>query len=165
MGVEQTQTLASGVHSLKIEMEEYKAVETNIEITKKNTLFDYKLQSIDPVGIDIKSEPDKTMIFIDNVQKGESNKGVFLYQDKHTLKLTKSGYLPVEKEIEIKEGQAEVNIPLKRDIGFLSIATELSDCYVYVNKEKQGSYNNIELVPGKYKIEIKKMATLIRKII
>ena len=154
-GIEQTHQISKGVHVLKIEMEGYNTIEKSIEISPANTLFDFKLQSIDPVGIDIKSQPDKAAIFVDNIQKGETNKGLFLYPGKHSLKLTKSGYLPYEQEIEIKEGLPEVNIILKRNIGFLSITTDPQGCDVFVNKEKQVSYNNLELAPGKYKIEIK----------
>jgi uncharacterized membrane protein len=89
--------------------------------------------------------------------KGETNKELFLYPGSYKVKLVKPGYLDAEKEIEVKEGvKNDFSFALIKNSGSLRLSITPSDAQVLLNKEDYGNQRNIELAPGKYKMQVQK---------
>jgi hypothetical protein len=155
--LEKTYQLAPGEHSLRIEKDGYKTIEEKITVSISNTLFNFKLSEVELIGITIRSIPTSAKIFIDNAEKGETDKGMFLYPGSFNLKLVKSGYLDAQQTIEVKEKSEKVFFyTLVRNAGTLTLSVQPADARVLINREDCTNRTNVELAPGKYKLEIEK---------
>jgi sulfatase modifying factor 1 len=156
-GTNSTQQIAEGKHELKIEKEGFKSVTQTITVSTTQNLFTYTLQEVEPQSVTISSTPDGAKIFINNMEKGETNKGLFLFPAKYSLKLSKSGYVDVQKEIEVKENETnKFTYALIKNSGTLVINVTPSDAKILINKEDYTNKTTIELAPGRYKIEAEK---------
>lgn len=82
----------AGNHKIKIIKEGYQTIEENIDVAVGRTLFNYTLSEIELVGVQISSVPNGAKIYINGLEKGETNKGLFLYPGVYQLKLSKSGF-------------------------------------------------------------------------
>lgn len=144
-----------GKHQLRIEKEGFKTLQQEIYVSVTNILFSFTLKPIELVAVQINSNPSGAKIIIDNIEKGETNKGVFLYPGSYNLKLSKSGCLDIEEKINIIEGKNNLlNYNMVKNAGKLLLTLIPSDADVLINKEKYTGNTDIELSPGKYKIEI-----------
>ena len=157
LGIKPQQKIPAGVHLLKLEKEGYKTVEKSIEISESNTLFNVSLELIEDIPITISTNPDAALIYVDNIPKGETPKGIFLMPGKYHLKLTKSAYLDKEQEIEITEkGNNIFAFNLTANNGELELKLSPSDCNIYINHEKKDFQSVFKLAPGIYKLQISK---------
>ena len=156
-GTGQTFNLSIGKHNLKLQKPGYKPLIKEINVTKTNTLFNnLKLQEVELVMITIKSNPEETTIFINNVEEGKTNKQLFKFPDEYILKLMKSKYETIEKTIKVTEignNIFEYNL-VKSTVNF-TISVTPSDADIYLNNEKLTS-NTKEVSSGRYKIEVSK---------
>jgi len=143
-----------GEHKLRIEKEGYQTKEEKIIVNDNNTLFNYTLSEIELAGVQISSNPSGAKIYINSLEKGETNKGLFLYPGSYDIKLTKSGYLDKEEKISVSSNkQNNFTYNLSKNAGTLNISVNPSSATILINKEKI-TQKSIELAPGKYKIEI-----------
>jgi len=146
--------VSAGSHKIKIIKEGYQTIEENINVAVGKTLFNYTLSEVDLAKVQISSSPQGAKIFINSLEKGETNKGLFLYPGDYLLKLSKSGYLDKEEKITVGSNKQNNFIyNLEKNAGTLSISVTPNSATVLINKEKF-TQKNIELAPGKYKIEI-----------
>ena len=146
--------VSAGSHKIKIIKEGYQTIEENIDVAVGKTLFNYTLSEIELVGVQISSIPNGAKIYINGLEKGETNKGLFLYPGVYLLKLSKSGYLDKEEKITVGSNkQNNFTYNLEKNAGTLNISVTPSNATVLINKEKF-TQKNIELPTGKYKIEI-----------
>lgn len=147
--------LNMGEHQLKIEKEGYKSIDETIIVDGSRTLWNFSLKEMDILPVQIKSVPDAAKILISNIDKGITNKGLFLYPGKYQLKLWKEGYEDLVSIIEVQEGKENVfEFNLEKSTGVLNIKTSPIDAITLINKESFSSINPIEVAPGIYKIEI-----------
>ncbi|MEI7813057.1 MAG: FISUMP domain-containing protein [Ignavibacteria bacterium] len=148
---------SAGEHLLRVELKGYKSTESKVTVSMNKTLFNYKLVSIDPIVVTINSEPSGAKILIDAMEKGETDRQLFLFPGNYSLRLQKSGYLDINGKMEVKEtSENKFSFNLKKNTGYLTIETDPQDAGVLVNKEKYSSFTRIELAPGTYKIEVAK---------
>ena len=144
----------AGNHKIKIIKEGYQTIEENINVAVGKTLFNYTLSEVDLAKVQISSSPQGAKIYINGLEKGETNKGLFLYPGVYLLKLSKSGYLDKEEKITVGSNkQNNFTYNLEKNAGTLNISVTPSSATILINKEKF-TQKNIELAPGKYKIEI-----------
>ena len=116
-----------------------------------------KLQEVELTAVQIRTVPTNAKIVVNNTERGVTDKGLFLYPGKYQLKLTLNGYVDVEQQIVIEEnGKNAFSYTLEKNIGVLQFSITPSDAKILVNKEEYVYEKNIELAPGKYKVEIQK---------
>ena len=154
-GNSSSQKLSPGEHSLRIEKEGYKTIDEKIKVSDSNILFNYTLQEVDLIKVQINSIPAEARIYINNVEKGVTNKGLFMYPGNYTLKLLKLGYMDIEEKIDVTDGKEnKFMYNLIKNAGMLVVNVIPADAELFINKEKYGVNKQIELSPGKYKIEV-----------
>ncbi|MFH0735019.1 MAG: SUMF1/EgtB/PvdO family nonheme iron enzyme [bacterium] len=154
-GSSSSQQTSIGKHQLRIEKEGFKTLQQEINVSVTNILFSFTLKPIELIAVQVNSNPTGAKIIIDNIEKGETNKGVFLYPGSYNLKLSKSGCLDIEEKINITEGKNNLfNYNMVKNAGKLLLTLIPRDADVLINKEKYTGNTEIELSPGKYKIEI-----------
>ena len=155
-GTNTTHQLSAGKHQLRVEKKGYKTAALDIDVSPSNVLFNVKLQEVELQAVQIKSEPSGATIYIDNAQKGETNKGIYLYPGTYKLQLTLAGYLDTEKEIEVKENENNIfSYTLEKNSGTLLLNIAPADATVKINGEEK-SGRTFELKPGEYTLEISK---------
>jgi len=156
-GKEHTINLSAGSHQIKLVREGYKTIDGTIEVSATKNLFKYEMTSIDPVVVSINSNPTGAKIFIEETDKGETNKQLFLYPGTYNLRLQKSGFLNISEQIIVTEiGENKHSFNLIKNAANLVLQLAPTDADVYINKEKITLLNQIELAPGTYKIEVSK---------
>ncbi|MBS4028653.1 MAG: PEGA domain-containing protein, partial [Ignavibacteriales bacterium] len=151
-----TQQVSVGKHTIKIEKQGFKTIEQNIDVSPTNTLFRFTLKEVELASVQIKSTPTGAKIFIENADKGETNKGIFLYPGTYKLKLTLAGYVDEQKTIEVKEGEDNLfTFTLTKNSGTLSLSVTPSDAEIKLNDQTSRAGDS-ELKPGSYTLEITK---------
>jgi formylglycine-generating enzyme required for sulfatase activity len=154
-GTNPTQEVTLGTHELVVEKAGYLPYKKTIEVSRANIFFEISLKEVDMASVQIKTIPAGAQIFIDNVDKGKTDKGLFLYPGAYRIKISLSGYLDVDKEIEVVDGKENTfSFPLTKNVGTLTLTVLPADATVLINKEDYSNKNDIQLSPGKYKIEI-----------
>jgi len=152
-----TMQTAIGKHEVTISKEGYRTITKQIEVTQQQVVFSFTLQEIELQSVTINSNPDGAKIYLDNIEKGVTDKGMFLYPGSYNLKLSKSGYLDKEEMIEVVEGKEnKFSYTFTKNVGSLSLTVTPSDAEVLINKETYNGTTPLELSPGKYKIEVSK---------
>jgi hypothetical protein len=156
-GSDKTQEVALGKHKLQVEKEGFKTYSQTIEVSSKNVLFNAKLMEVELQTVTITSVPECAKIYVDNTDKGETNKQTFLYPNSYALTLSKSGYLDVQEKIEVKEKVPnKFSYTLIKNVGTLNLSVTPSDAKILINKEDYSGKAAIDLGPGRYKIEVSK---------
>ncbi len=147
----------AGSHSLRISKSGYREVIENIEVSPGNILFERTLAPIDPVGIVIKTAPTGARILINNFDEGLSDLPLFKYPGRYNLRITKSGYVDINEELEITEtGKKEFLYSLIENAGTLKLSVTPADANILLNKKDYTGQKNIRLAPGPYKVELSK---------
>ena len=154
MGTDKAQLTTQGKHKLRVEMPGYITEEREIDVRQKNPPFDITLEAIQLAGVVIRKEPKQAKIYIDDVEEGET---FFKYPGTYRLKLSLSGYLPIEKEITVvsDQKQNEFSFTLQKNTGYLILKVIPANAEILINK-KPYSTGEIKLAPGKYQIELSK---------
>ncbi len=160
MGTSNTQQVSLGKHTIKIEKYGYRSVTDTIEVTKEKVLFHYSLEPISPVPYSIKTHPSGARVFLNNVEKGISDYSDWEMPGDYDLRIIKSGYLDYHGKITLKEnGENNFNFYLTKNSCMLQLSVMPPDAEIKLNniiyREK-----NIELQPGKYRLEILKAGYL-----
>jgi len=147
--------VTKGEHNLRIEKEGYQTIEEKITVSDIKTLFTYTLNEVELAKVQISSNPTGAKIFINGLEKGETNKGLFLYPGSYQLRLSKSGYLDKEENVMVSTNkQNNFMYNLDKNAGTLNLSVLPKTAIILINKEKI-IQKSIDLPPGKYKIEIK----------
>ena len=95
--------VSPGKHNLRVEKEGYRTVSEAIDVSTTKTLFTYTLQEVEQLQATIKSTPEGATVYLNNAERGITNKALFLFPGTYSLKLSLAGYVDVEKTIEVKE--------------------------------------------------------------
>jgi hypothetical protein len=156
-GTGKTHQVSAGKHKLRVGKKGFKTTALDIDVSPSNVLFNAKLQEVEQLQATIKSLPTGATIFLNNAEKGKTDKALFLFPGTYSLKLLLTGYESVEKTIEVKEGEGNTfSYTLVKNSGTLSLSTNPDDAEVLINRESYSTQRTIELAPGKYKLEIRK---------
>ncbi|MGD1046405.1 MAG: PEGA domain-containing protein [Bacteroidota bacterium] len=152
-----SQKMSIGKHELRIEMDGYRTENRTIEVSLNNALFNINLKEVERFPVQIHSQPSGAKIFINNIEKGETDKGLFLYAGTYQLKLSKAGCSDTEQPFTVKEnGENIFSFTLEKNAGTLIISVIPEDAQVFINKEDYTGKKTLDLFPGKYRIEIQK---------
>jgi hypothetical protein len=147
--------LPAGKHALRIEKEGYKTIVQTMDVSASNNLFDQPMESVDAIAVYISSVPRGAKIVVNETEKGETDKGLWLMPGRYKVRVQLSGYLSSEKEIDVTEGRDnKASFTLSKNSGMLLLEVIPSDAKVLINKEDYSGRSDIELAPGSYKIEV-----------
>ena len=146
-----------GRHQIRAARQGYQTLQKDIVVAADNVVFNFTLKEVELEQVTIKSVPSQARLFLANVDKGVTDRGLFLYPGQYRLRLEKSGYLTVTKTITVKAGvENTFSFNLVKNSGTLNLSVHPSDARVLINKEDYSGKSRIELAPGQYKIEISK---------
>ena len=152
----EAQPLKLGKHQVKINKEGYKNIQEIIEVSETSILFNYELEQIDVVLVKFRSQPDGADLYIDNVNKGKTNRDLFLYPGTYSVKLMKDGYISIDGIMEVPDkGPNEFNYSLIKNIASLKINTIQAYAKVYLNNKEVNKNEQIDLTPGTYDLEVR----------
>ena len=149
--------LKEGNLSVKVSKAGFKTQTRTIEVSAKKNLFEFTLEEIiqELQSVTIRSEPKGADFFVDGINKGQTDKGVFLYPNSYDVKWSLSGYVDVQQTIEVKEnGKNEFSVKLEKNTGKLSWSVNPSNAKLLINKEDFTNASQAELAPGRYLIEL-----------
>ncbi len=141
-----------GRHILRLELEGYKPIEKEIEISAgESSKLNFELKALPGVLV-IDSEPSGAKVYIDGMLKDETPTEFEVEPGRHVLRLELEGYEPVEREIEISAGDSlELSFKLKVLLGILTIDSEPSGAKVYIDDVLKGKTPlEIEVEPGRH---------------
>ena len=147
--------LSKGSHRLVIKKEGYKSIAKTISVSKNNVVFNYSLSEVDLQPVQIKSVPGGARIYLDNIEKGLTDDGYFLYPGTYHLKLTKNGYVEINKTITVSEdGNNTFAFKLLKNSGILKLNVTPASARILINQKEFTGKSTIELTPGTYDLEI-----------
>ncbi len=156
--------LSKGRHRLVIKKDGYKTVDKPITVSKDHVVFNETLSEVDLQQVVIKSVPDGARIFLNNVEKGVTDDGFFLYPGQYQLKLSKSGYVDVSEAITVTEnGNNTFTYRLVKNSGILRLNVTPAGADIKLNQKDYSGQTRIELLPGTYELEVSKTGYLPQK--
>ena len=146
--------IAQGKHNIRIEKYSYKTENDIINVSTEKIVFSYTLQPLRKYKFTIKTIPSGAKVFLNNIERDESDCQLFEIPGKYLIRLVKPGYLEKVEGIEVKEnGENIFTYTLLKNAGSFSIATEPSDAQLYINGEIRNE-RKLELKPGEYEIVV-----------
>ena len=162
--------LSKGQHKISVSKEGFKTTEKTINVSESNVYFNYSLGEVELEQVLIKSIPTEVRIYVNSVDEGLTDRGIWKYPGQYQLKLSKTGYAEINKKITVTEGPSTssgqaLNIfsyTLTKNSGSLQLTVAPTNVSVLINKKDYTSTSSvrgsriIELAPGRYKIELSK---------
>jgi hypothetical protein len=153
--------LARNHYQIRLQHEGYKTIEETVHVSPDNIQFNYRLESVDIVPVQILSNVTGAQVSIDGGTRGETDSagmlGLWLYPGSYLLEIRQSGYLTQTREITIQEeGENRFNFTLDRNVGELALNMTPSDARVSINRQNFTGRRQIELTPGRYRLEVEK---------
>lgn len=144
-----------GTYVLKLTKTDYLDKDEQITITEnKSNIFSYKLIKNSGI-INFSITPANAILKLNGEKFNERR--LELRSGKYNVEVSKSGYLSKSDEINLKLGEIiNKQFVLQKNVGILKLSITPSDAIVQINKTTYGKTTNIELAPGKYKIEVQK---------
>jgi uncharacterized protein (TIGR02145 family) len=157
----ETIRLPEGPVSVRIEREGSRSISETITVSNQNILFNYSLEEIEIVLIQVRSANIGATVTINGMSQGEIDRsgsfGFFLYPDSYTLQLNQSGFISQTRQIEVTESSSNTySMDLLRNIGELALQITPPDAKVLVNRVDYSGQRLIELAPGRYRLEVEK---------
>lgn len=147
--------LPVGKREISISKMGFATLTKTIEVSVKTNLFQFELKEVELQTLTLRSEPVGAAIFVDGIEKGVTNKGLFVYPGTYKVKLSLSGYVDSEQQIQVKENaQNEFLVKLEKNTGLLSWTLNPTNAQISINKEPQTGKTQAELAPGRYLIEL-----------
>ncbi len=160
-GSERTQEVAQGRHELQVVKDGFKTYLQTIDVNSKNVLFNVKLQEVELTPVQICSKPTDAKIILNNTERGITDKGIFLYPGAYLLKLSLDGYVDIDTQIVIEEnGKNIYNYTLEKNSGIIQLSIIPQDAKILLNDVDYSGKKNIELIPGKYSLNIEQSGYL-----
>ena len=156
-----TVQLPPGPKQIRLEREGFRVLEDVITVSMDNVLFNYRMEEIEIVPVHIQSNVPGARVHIDGMERGQIDNtggmGLFLYPGSYVLTLSHSGYATENKTLQVSEdADNRASVTLTRSTGTLSLQVTPPDAKVQLNREDYTGQAQIELAPGRYRLEIEK---------
>jgi len=148
-----------GNHRLTIKKDGYRTIEEEINVTDSMAPLKYQLKEIQLAQVEIITQPTGADILINGVQKGQSDKGLWLFPDTYFIELKLSGYASLQDTLRVRENeinQFKFVFNKSKNFGLLNVVTEPADALLHINKDIYKNTKNIHLGAGNYQIEVVK---------
>ncbi len=147
--------ITPGRHYLRIEKEYFSPIIDTITVTTESTLFNYTLEPLKQIAAIFKSKPKGAFIFVNNFNKGRTDKGVFLFPGTYDVKISLEGYQDETGIIEVKPtGTNEFKFNLKKNSGSLILNITKEGVKIFIDQDDYSGCTTIDLFPGKHKVEV-----------
>ncbi|MCF8335529.1 MAG: PEGA domain-containing protein [Bacteroidales bacterium] len=148
--------MSPGKHVLKIQKQGYNPIEDTLNVSEDNVKFDYTMEEVQPVEVEIKTQPQNATIIMDDNERGNTNRQMFIFPGEYHLKLTKYLYETINDTILIKKGQSNVfSYKLDKSSGTLAIKTNPKGASIYIDNERVEKTVN-EVPAGKHRVRVEK---------
>ena len=95
-GIGTIHQVALGKHIIKIEANEFKTIETSIEVNNTNTFFRYTLEQIRATYVKILTVPNRASLYLNNILVAETNTEFYKAPGLYDLHIEKEGYKSVD---------------------------------------------------------------------
>jgi len=156
-----TVQLPPGLAELRLEREGYRIIEDVVTISPDNILFNFVMEQIDIVPVNISSNVTGARVVIDGTERGKIDRsggfGLFLYPGTYALSVNSSGYVTHNETLEVtEEGDNRFTVDLQRNIGELALDLTPSDATVKLNRQDYSGQDLVELAPGRYRLDVQK---------
>lgn len=156
-----THKMAIGEHTIKLTKPGYTSIEETINIDADHVFFEYELEETPDAGLQINTEPEGAVVFIDGIKFGTTPIAAFYPPGIYPVKITKEGYFEIEEQISVQLPQTRKTYKLEENMGNLTVKTH-RDARVYINGREYANHTNIKLSPQlvNVKVTMPKAATL-----
>ena len=163
MGINKTVSAPLGNVILRLEKPGYRQIEQNIIISKEQVNYSFKMEKVELQVVRFNSNVEGARILIDDVEIAETDvsKGYshFMNPGIYTVAISKRMYKTVVQTIEVREKANESDnvftLNLEKNVGTINLTYSPEDAIVEINKQRYTA-KNVELIPGKYQVEIRK---------
>ncbi len=158
-GTEKKLMLKRGEYTLILSKSGYKTIQTKIDVSVANTLFEgYELEEIKQKIVAIKSNPSGASIYMNSELIGATDNDFFLYPGEYDLKLEKDDYISFEKQVVIEERKENsFDFDMTKNASYLEVVTMPKDVEILVDgQDRTLNKENIEVYPGDHTIELVK---------
>ena len=155
----QTLQIEPGPAQVRIELDGYRLIEDQIDVSMDNIFFSYSLEQIDIVPVRISAGLPGTAVTIDGTLRGETDDsgilGLFLYPGQYSIDLQRSGYLALSRTITVTDdGENRFEYTLQRNVGRLVVQVTPGDARVELNRQDYSGQPRVELAPGRYRLDV-----------
>lgn len=148
--------VSQGKHELLIKATGFKDFNTTIDVSDKNYYFgEYELEEVEALPLFLDSNPKGADIYINDSLMGKTSKTLWLLPGQYNIELTLNGYLKERFVLEFNENIDKKIINLKKNSGTLIIDSNVDNYKIFINKKRYFS-NQLDLIPGRYKILLSK---------
>jgi hypothetical protein len=135
--------VATGTRQVRLERTGYTPLQTQIEVNATSVLFEYTLDRIDPVPVEVRTVPAGVRVSIDGAELGETDlQGIrqfFRLPGTYELEVSLNGYLSQRREIEVsRDSQNRFDFSLERNTGTLRVQVNPADARVEINRQPVG---------------------------
>lgn len=144
-----------GTYELKLTKTDYVDIDEQIFIAEnKSNNFSYNLTKNSGI-IDFSITPADAILKLNGEIYNERR--LELRPGKYNVEISRNGYLSKSDVINLKLGEIiNKQFILQKNVGILKLSITPPDAEVQINKTTYEKTTNIELAPGKYKIEVQK---------
>ena len=147
--------LAKGEHRIMVSKEGYRTIDKVINVSENRVVFNETLEEVELQQVIIQSSPSGAKIILDGVEKGLTDRGLFLYPGLYQLRLLLTGYTDIEETLSVREGSSnQFSYTLTKNSGTFIWSVTPTDAQVLVNREEMAGRSSVELAPGLYRVEI-----------
>jgi formylglycine-generating enzyme len=155
-GVEDSRQILApmGKNTLRIELDGYKSIIDEIEVSEQRTLFEYRMELAMDVPVRIETNPAGATVFLDDVNCGTTPLEFFYQEGDYRLRIVSDNHAAIEEIIEVREPQTVKSYILEDIRGSLTIKTG-PNSRIFINNEAypQG-VTNLKLPPQLTQIRI-----------
>lgn len=149
-----THQLAVGENTIRIEKTDYQTIEKTIKVNEQQVYFEFKLERIKDVLLEISSEPIAATAYLNGVLLGETPVAVFYKPGSYTLRLIKEGYVSIENEpLQVQLPNTRKTYKLEENVGYLTIYTH-DGATVSINGKVITDPRNLKMPPQVLKITV-----------
>lgn len=132
--------LPVGSHKIRIVKNGFSTIEKTFEVTAEKALFEFLMTEVSLQTITVRSEPKGAIILLDGVEKGKTDRQLFVYPGKYSLRWVHAEYLDSEQTIEVLEnGANEFGATLIKNTGFVGWEVFPPDAVIRINGQEASS--------------------------
>ncbi len=158
--------LPQGKHVLKIEKEGYQTLTDSISVDLKHAFFQFKLNPIEEIGVNITSVPSGARVYLDDVYLGVTPLATFFLPGTYRLRLIKDGFTPLEEQVVIQKPMFKKEYVLEQNVAYLTVKT-YPNARLFINDREYAEHENIALTPmvATVRVEVPKAQPMVKRVI
>lgn len=150
--------IAIGEHEIEITKPGFETIRKTIQVTSKQSLFNFTMKQVELVGITLHTEPEGATVYFDGQDIGISPVSIFKFPGEYELRYELNSYLTVVDTLKITSDNTkfEKTVNLVKNLGYLNLDVYPFDVDIILDDKKIQSGLN-ELPTGTYVLKIGKL--------